>query len=192
LMDQFPPDSQDATASQFTSALAVAVERAMGAATSAPPIAAMVSVLRRFCNIVPFAARAPRQHPPRWALNASQLSLRDRGISRGVPSRSGTTGEAVIPRRKVHPAAGEPTRGICRPHSHAGFVFLSYLLSLETNWTVRTRFRLVTSVEGVSLFDNRQITVQPKSCLCRSAPPFPVCRNCTSMPVAVTQITLNL
>jgi len=53
-------------------AVAMGVDRdaARGAAMSAPPTAAMVSFLRRFFNVVPFAARASKPRPPKWACGA--------------------------------------------------------------------------------------------------------------------------
>src|ERR1700736_2999754 len=58
-MPQLPPDSHAATASQFTSAFAVAVDNAIGAAMSPPAIAAVVTTLRRFFTI--FLSPSPRQ-----------------------------------------------------------------------------------------------------------------------------------
>src|ERR1700752_2133628 len=59
-MDQLPPDSQAATASQFTpSAFAVPVPSAIGATASAPAKVARPIVLRMFFNFFPFDERAP-------------------------------------------------------------------------------------------------------------------------------------
>src|ERR1700751_4502193 len=58
-MAQLPPDSHAATASQFTSAFAVALDNAIGAAMSPPAIAAVVTTLRRFFTL--FLSPRPRQ-----------------------------------------------------------------------------------------------------------------------------------
>jgi hypothetical protein len=60
-------------------------------------MAAMVSFLRTFLNIVPFETRAPN-HAHR---GGREMPRGGSEISWGVPSRSGTTGEAVTPRRTV-------------------------------------------------------------------------------------------
>ena len=152
-MDQFPPDSQVATASQFTeSAFAVPVDRAMGAATSAPPIAAIVSFLRRFFNIVPFATLTPKAAPTGVRADGSQISLEAAVICRGVAIsvRHDRGGSDVSPEDR---SGRWPARSdLCQPHSHAGFVSFGYLLPLGTNWTVRSRFDLVTSAQRVTLF----------------------------------------
>jgi hypothetical protein len=80
----------------IVSALAVAV----GTVTSAPVIAASMSVLRTFFNYVPFAVRARQSNPRLWVgrtLFGRSGSDRIEEALWGVPSRSGTTAGGVLP-----------------------------------------------------------------------------------------------
>src|ERR1700737_1555159 len=114
-MAQLPPDSHAATASQFTSAFAVAVDNAIGAAMSPPAIAAVVTTLRRFFTI--FLSPSPRQGTSADAdavpIRASFLGSRHLGQARQWetdPSR-----RATVSRRPTNatglstPLSGSPT-----------------------------------------------------------------------------------
>jgi len=102
LMAQLPPDSQAATASQFTlSAFAVAVDKANGATTSAPPIMAVLRVLRTFFNGIPFDVRVPIASPPMWAAGA--YLRRGVFVGRAISVRHDSEGR-LCP-AGMHPAA---------------------------------------------------------------------------------------
>src|ERR1700730_1104326 len=105
-MAQLPPDSHAATASQFTSAFAVAVDNAIGAAMSPPAIAAVVTTLRRLFNYLPFAKPAPR-HVRRCGRDAHSGEV----LPWIAPSRSGTTmGDRSVSPGNGVPAANERDR----------------------------------------------------------------------------------
>lgn len=122
--------------------------------------------------MLPFDTRAPKQHP--WDGRCAPLSRRR--SCRGVPSRSGTTGEArsarrsFVARRMDRPQAARPfplTRGCNK--------LLNCLLPYGSELTVRTKTWLVTSVEGVFRLHHGEITPVPERNLCRSKVDLPGC-----------------
>jgi hypothetical protein len=152
----------------IVSALAVAV----GNVTSAPVIAASMSVLRTFFNYVPFAVRARQSNPQLWVDVPCSTGPDRIGIEEvlwGVPSRSGTTAGGVRP-----DGLGARLRGGCRRRSPAhtrvrGLIFVYCALPvLGYRRTVRDGSAFVIFTNDISRFDNEPITARSINCLCRS------------------------
>jgi hypothetical protein len=91
----------------------VALDRVSGAVASAPAIAATVSVLRTFINIVPFAGARGEASQPMWArcpssgeLGAPRRAISFRHDSRGTICRSDScptaTGGCHRPQPRSH------------------------------------------------------------------------------------------
>ena len=156
LIAQLPPDSQAATASQFTeSACAVPVANIRGAALSAPAMAAIPNVLRIFFNVDPLAKRAPKNTS---ATNADAACLSARRRSWGVPSRSGTTvGDKSVSCRMTHPTTSERSAPRIGPLTRR-CLDMKLFAPAELKMNVQKSEDEVTSVSNVSRSDHRMIT----------------------------------
>ena len=145
-MAQLPPDSHAATASQFTSAFAVAVDNAIGAAMSPPAIAAVDNHLAEVLQLSSFRQARAKARPQMrtWCPFGRGASL-DRAISvrhdggrqirlagqRCPGGRTNATGLSM-------PPSGSPT-------THAGLGFKLFASVKKTNGRYKSPGSDVTS-----------------------------------------------
>ena len=137
----------------IVSALAVAV----GTVTSAPVIAASMSVVRTFFNYVPFAVRARQSNPQLWVdipCSTGPDRIGFEVVLWGVPSRSGTTAGGVLPDGLVPACAAAVA---VRSPAHTRFRGLNFsLLSVARFGLHRDR----TREERIRHIHKQHISVQ--------------------------------